>query len=74
MNEALLAERLDNVESLRDDILAGGDQAQEMRRLPDDLVDKLIDEGYFRFTLPPELGGEDACRNAYVFNHTPAPT
>lgn len=60
MNEELLAERLDNVESLRSDILAGGDKAQEMRRLPDDLVDKLIDEGYFRFTLPPELGGEDA--------------
>ena len=60
MNEALLAQRLDNVEGLRDEILAGGDKAQEMRRLPDDLVDKLIDEGYFRFTLPPELGGEDA--------------
>ena len=37
-----------------------GDEAQQLRRLPDDVVDTLIDEGMFRFTLPPELGGEDA--------------
>jgi alkylation response protein AidB-like acyl-CoA dehydrogenase len=45
---------------MREEIVAGGDQAQEMRRLPDDIVNKLVDEGFFRFTLPPELGGEDA--------------
>lgn len=60
MNQALLQNRLDIVEMMRSDILAGGDQAQEIRRLPDDLVDKLVDNGFFRFTLPPELGGEDA--------------
>lgn len=60
MNQELLETRLDTVESMRDEILAGGDKAQEMRRLPDSIVDQLIDEGFFRFTLPPELGGEDA--------------
>lgn len=51
---------LARVESLRDVIVDGGDRAQEMRRLPDDCVDVLIDAGMFRFTLPPELGGENA--------------
>ena len=51
---------LERVESLRDVIVSGGDRAQDMRRLPDDCVDVLIDAGMFRFTLPPELGGENA--------------
>ena len=38
----------------------GGDRAQSLRRLPDDTVASLIDAGFFRFTLPRELGGEDA--------------
>ena len=52
--------RLDQIESLRDDILAAGDEAQNLRRLPDDIVERLIDDGFFRFALPPELGGDDA--------------
>jgi len=51
---------LERVERLRNVIIRGGDEAQQLRRLPDDVVDTLIDEGFFRFTLPPELGGEDA--------------
>jgi alkylation response protein AidB-like acyl-CoA dehydrogenase len=51
---------LERVESLRDVIVDGGDRAQDMRRLPDDCVDVLVDAGMFRFTLPPELGGENA--------------
>jgi alkylation response protein AidB-like acyl-CoA dehydrogenase len=38
----------------------GGDRAQQLRRLPDDTVATLVDAGLFRFTLPRELGGEDA--------------
>ncbi len=60
MDQNILSNRLNKIEALREDISAGGDEAQEMRRLPDWLVDKLIDEGFFRFTLPPELGGENA--------------
>lgn len=51
---------LERVERLRDVIIKGGDEAQKLRRLPDDTVDILIDEGMFRFTLPHELGGENA--------------
>jgi alkylation response protein AidB-like acyl-CoA dehydrogenase len=60
MNQATLQSRLTKVEALRAEILVGGDEAQQLRRLPDSIVDKLIDEGFFRFTLPPELGGENA--------------
>jgi alkylation response protein AidB-like acyl-CoA dehydrogenase len=52
-----LAER---IAELAPDIRAGGDEAQQLRRLPPQLAEKLIDAGFFRFTLPTELGGEDA--------------
>ncbi len=51
---------LERVHKLTQVIREGGDEAQKLRRLPDETVDILIDEGIFRFTLPPELGGEDA--------------
>jgi alkylation response protein AidB-like acyl-CoA dehydrogenase len=51
---------LARVAALADVIRDGGDRAQQMRRLPDDTVDRLIDAGLFRFTIPRELGGEDA--------------
>ncbi len=60
MKAELLAARLRKVEELRPLILEGGDRAQQIRRLPDDLVNSLIDAGFFRFALPVELGGEDA--------------
>ncbi len=60
MDTATLNKRLATVESRRDEIVAGGDEAQKIRRLPDDLVDKLVDDGFFRFALPEALGGEDA--------------
>jgi alkylation response protein AidB-like acyl-CoA dehydrogenase len=51
---------LERIENLRDVITDGGDRAQEMRRVPDDTVAALVDAGMFRFTLPEELGGENA--------------
>ena len=52
--------RLAKIEEMRSVIERGGEEGQELRRLPDDVVDQLIDEGFFRFTLPKELGGENA--------------
>ena len=52
--------RLDKIAELREVIERGGDEGQTLRRLPDDVVDQLIDEGFFRFALPEELGGENA--------------
>ena len=60
MLESELGARLDRIESLRGAIVAGGDAAQQLRRLPDDLVATLVEHGFFRFTLPAALGGEDA--------------
>ncbi len=56
----MFANRLARVESLRAEIETGAEEAQRIRRLPDNLVDSLVDAGFFRFTLPAALGGEDA--------------
>ena len=52
MKPELLKARLDKVEAMREQILAAGDKAQEIRRLPDDIVQELVKEGFFRFALP----------------------
>ena len=54
------ADRLEKISELAPQILKAGDQAQEMRRLPDEIVSTLVDEGFFRFALPEALGGDDA--------------
>lgn len=59
-NTALVGTPLERVARIASEIAAGGDEAQELRRLPDDTRELLIDEGMFSFTLPKELGGEDA--------------
>jgi hypothetical protein len=51
---------LDRVKTLTDVIRAGGDKAQELRHVPKETIDALIDAGLFRFTLPTEVGGENA--------------
>ena len=51
-----IAER---VEALRPILVAGGHEAQQLRRLPQATVDAMIDAGLFRATLPKELGGEN---------------
>lgn len=51
---------LERVAQLADVIRAGGDEAQLIRRLPQLTVDALIDAGLFLFTIPAELGGENA--------------
>ncbi len=51
---------LERVASLEDVIRRGGDEAQQLRRCPSFVIDALVDAGLFRFTIPRELGGEDA--------------
>jgi alkylation response protein AidB-like acyl-CoA dehydrogenase len=60
LDTSLHLARLEKVEALRGAIVAAGDEAQKLRRLPQSIVDTLIDEGFFRFALPKQLGGEDA--------------
>ena len=49
MDQHMLASRLAKVEMMRDEIAAAGDEAQELRRLPDSIVERLIDEVHFEF-------------------------
>jgi len=56
----LVGTPLERIERLRDVIIAGGDEAQTLRKLPNHTVETLIDEGMFRFAMPTELGGENA--------------
>ncbi len=51
---------LERVSELADEIRKAGDEAQLLRRCPMWVIDALIDKGFFRFTIPRELGGEDA--------------
>ena len=51
---------LERIAKLTDVIRDGGDKAQQLRRLPQETVDALIDAGIFRFAIPKELGGDDA--------------
>jgi len=60
VDQALLNTRLEQIEGMRPAIIEAGDEAQTLRRLPNGIVDQLVDEGFFRFALPPELGGDNA--------------
>lgn len=51
---------LQRVADLADDIGKAGDEAQTLRHCPAWVIDAMIDKGLFRFTVPRELGGEDA--------------
>ena len=51
---------LERVVRLADVIREGGDKAQQLRRLPTETVDALVDAGIFRIAIPRELGGDDA--------------
>lgn len=52
--------RLATLDAMREELIAAGDEAQELRRLPKAIVGRLVDEGFFRLSLPEELGGGDA--------------
>lgn len=60
MKSETLDARLNQIEKLRQPILDGAEEAQELRRLPESIVDRLVQDGFFRFTLPSALGGEEA--------------
>ena len=50
---------LERVAALADVIRDGGNEAQQLRRLPQATVDAMIDAGLFRAPMPRSLGGED---------------
>ena len=48
-----IARRLDKLAS------SASDQIEAERRIPDHIIDKIIDEGFFRLLLPKSLGGAE---------------
>lgn len=56
----MAASPIERIQALKDVIIKGGNEAQSLRRIPQDCIDSLIDAGLFRFAIPRELGGEDA--------------
>ena len=53
---------LERVAALADAIRAGGNEAQQLRRVSSPTVDTLVEAGLFRFTIPRELGGVEQSR------------
>jgi alkylation response protein AidB-like acyl-CoA dehydrogenase len=51
---------VERVHKMKDVIVRGGDEAQQLRHLPQWLTDALVEQNIFRFTLPENCGGEDA--------------
>lgn len=60
MVQQLVGTPIDRVKRVAEAIQRGGDEAQEVRHLPNWLTRILIDEGLYRFAIPTELGGENA--------------
>ena len=58
--QALAGTPLERIATIADAIREGGDKAQELRHAPQEAIDAMVDQGLFRFTIPRELGGENA--------------
>ncbi len=56
LHQTPAVQRLNN---LREALIAAGDEAQELRHLPQWAADELTKAGIYRIALPAELGGED---------------
>lgn len=56
LHETPVVQRIQN---LREALIAAGDEAQELRRLPQWASEELVKAGIYRLALPAELGGEN---------------
>ena len=50
---------LERIASIRETLVAAGDEAQQLRHLPAWASKEMADIGLYRYALPPELGGEN---------------
>ena len=50
---------LERIANIREALAEGGDEAQQLRRLPDWVSKEMAKAGLYRFAMPTELGGED---------------
>ncbi|MFN0093286.1 MAG: acyl-CoA dehydrogenase family protein [Dehalococcoidia bacterium] len=50
---------LKRIEGIKDALKQAGDEAQQLRHLPDWVIPIMVDAGLYRFAMPSELAGED---------------
>ncbi len=50
---------LDRIASFKESLAKAGDEAQQLRHLPEWASNEMADIGLYRYALPPELGGEN---------------
>jgi alkylation response protein AidB-like acyl-CoA dehydrogenase len=50
---------LERIAAIKDSLLAAGDEAQQLRHLPEWASREMADIGIYRYALPHELGGEN---------------
>jgi alkylation response protein AidB-like acyl-CoA dehydrogenase len=47
------------IQNIREALIAAGNEAQQLRRLPQWAADEMANAGLYRIALPPQLGGEN---------------
>ncbi len=67
-NEIKKTPMLERIASMRELLSKAGDEAQELRHLPAWASKEMASQGFYRFALPAELGGEDVTARAQIEN------
>ena len=67
-NEIKKTPMLERIASMRELLSKAGDEAQELRHLPAWVSKEMADQGFYRFALPAEIGGEDVIARAQIEN------
>ncbi len=67
-NEIKQTPMLERIESMREMLRAAGDEAQELRHLPAWAAKEMAANGFYRYALPKELGGEDVTAREQIEN------
>lgn len=57
---------LERIAAMKDDLSAAGDEAQQLRHLPAWASKAMAEQGFYRFALPLELGGENLCAREQI--------
>ena len=67
-NEIKKTPMLERIASMREMLRKAGDEAQELRHLPPWAAKEMAAQGFYRYALPAELGGEDVTAREQIEN------
>ena len=59
---------LERIAAMKEMLLQAGDEAQQLRHLPEWASNEMADQGLYRFVLPLELGGENVTAREQIEN------